>query len=185
MSRPTWDQYFLQIAEAVAARSDCERSKVGAVIVKDRRIRATGYNGAPAGLPGCWSCPRRTSGATPGESSYSEGPTRCVAIHAEANAILHCDRGDLEGATLYITRGPCYACQKLVAAAGIDRVVYPIDDGRVFSTDVGIAEVIWPEKLRYNRPQYPMTPCGGCGVSMPEHDSIWGFCPPCFDKQDI
>jgi len=133
--RPTWDQYFLGIAEAVAARSDCERSKVGAVIVSpDRRIRATGYNGAPAAMPGCGSCPRRLADAVPGESSYDEGATRCVAVHAEANALLYCDRADLAGASLYITRGPCYACQKLIEAAGI-------------------TNVIWPEKLRYAKPE--------------------------------
>lgn len=124
MSRPTWDHYFLGIAEAVAQRSDCERSKVGAVIVKDRRIRATGYNGAPAGMDGCGTCPRRVSDVRPG-SEYDSGVGRCVAVHAEANALLYCDREDLVGATLYITRQPCYACEKLIAAAGITEVIHP------------------------------------------------------------
>lgn len=127
-SRPGWDSYFLGIAEAVAARSDCERSKVGAVVVKGRRIRATGYNGAPSGRPGCSTCPRRISEAVPGVTGYDSGAGRCVAIHAEANALLYCDRVDLAGASLYITREPCYACEKLIEA-------------------VGIVEVIWPEKL--------------------------------------
>lgn len=118
--RPDWDTYFLGIAEAVAARSDCERSRVGAVVVKERRIRATGYNGAPAGAPGCLDCPRRTSSVAPG-SDYSN----CVAVHAEANALLYCDRGDLPGAVLYITREPCYACSKLIAATGVERVIWP------------------------------------------------------------
>lgn len=122
--RPSWNEYFLNIANAVSARSDCERSRVGAVVVKDRRIRGTGFNGAPAGKPGCDSCPRRESGVHPG-SSYDGGPGACVAIHAEANALLYCDREDLIGATLYITRAPCYGCQKLIAAAGITRVVTP------------------------------------------------------------
>ena len=120
MSRPDWNEYFLLIAEAVSARSDCERSKVGAVVVKDRRIRSTGFNGAPAGMPGCSTCPRRTSDCAPG-SDYSN----CVAVHAEANALLYCDREDLINATLYITREPCYGCQKLIAATGIVRVVTP------------------------------------------------------------
>ncbi|WP_416382481.1 deoxycytidylate deaminase [Nocardia cyriacigeorgica] len=122
--RPTWDQYFLAVARTVSIRSDCERDRVGAVVVKDRRIRATGYNGAPAGTPGCDSCPRRTSSCAPG-SSYDN----CVAIHAEANALLYCDRSDLIGATIYITRKPCYACSKLIAGAGIERVVTPEDLG--------------------------------------------------------
>jgi deoxycytidylate deaminase len=123
--RPSWDEYFLGIAKAVAERSDCERSKVGAVIVKDRRIRATGYNGAPSGLRGCSDCPRRNSQAVPGVSSYGEGETRCVAVHAEANALIYCDRADLVGATIYITRAACYDCFKLLQAAGIERIIHP------------------------------------------------------------
>ncbi|QFG10407.1 dCMP deaminase [Mycobacterium phage Anthony] len=123
--RPSWDEYFLGIATAAAQRSDCERSKVGAVVVKDRRVRATGYNGAPAKSPGCATCPRRTSTAQPGVSSYSSGATRCVSVHAEANALLYCDREDLIGATLYITREPCVDCEKLIAATGVERVVTP------------------------------------------------------------
>ena len=124
MSRPDWDSYFLNIANAVAARSDCERSRVGAVVVRERRIRSTGYNGAPAGKPGCESCPRRLSGVAPG-SNYSSGAGKCVAVHAEENAIDYCNREDLPGSTLYITRAPCYGCQKLIAATGIVRVVTP------------------------------------------------------------
>jgi len=120
MARPPWDEYFLAIAKTVSTRSDCERDKVGAVVVKDRRIRATGYNGAPAGKPGCESCPRRLSNVEPG-SDY----TNCVAVHAEGNALLYCNREDLIGATLYITRAPCYACQKLIDAAGVQRIVTP------------------------------------------------------------
>lgn len=123
MTRPSWNDYFAGIARAVAERSDCERDKVGAVVVKDRRIRATGYNGAPSGTPGCATCPRRTSGVNPG-SSYDN----CVAVHAEANALLYCDREDLVGATLYITREPCYACDKLIQAAGVHAVVWPKPD---------------------------------------------------------
>jgi dCMP deaminase len=122
--RPDWDEYFIAIAKTVSTRSDCERDKVGAVVVKDRRIRATGYNGAARGMPGCESCPRRQSGCAPG-ADYSAGNGRCVAIHAEANALLYCDREDLKGATIYVTREPCYDCSKLIAGAGIVRVVTP------------------------------------------------------------
>ncbi len=118
--RPDWDTYFMGIAEAVSARSDCERDKVGAVVVKDRRVRATGYNGAAAGKPGCAECPRRESGCEPG-SSYDN----CVAVHAEANALIYCNREDLVGATMYVTREPCYACDKLIQAAGVHAVVWP------------------------------------------------------------
>jgi dCMP deaminase len=120
MSRPDWNTYWMGVAEAISKRSDCERDKVGAVVVKDRRIRASGYNGAPSGSPGCDTCPRRTSGVSPG-SSYDN----CVAVHAEANALIHCDREDLVGATIFVTREPCYACDKLIQAAGVHAVVWP------------------------------------------------------------
>ncbi|AGK87514.1 dCMP deaminase [Mycobacterium phage HINdeR] len=131
--RPDWDEYFLGIATAAAARSDCERSKVGAVVVKNRRVRATGYNGAPSGQPGCATCPRRLSNAEPGRTPYDAGPGRCVAVHAEANALLYCDREDLIGATVYITREPCVDCSKLLEAAGIQRVVFPTPVSRIVS----------------------------------------------------
>lgn len=148
MSRPSWDEYFLNIATAVAERSDCDRSKVGAVVVKGRRIRGTGYNGSPAGMPGCGSCPRRVASVVPGETSYDDGPGRCVAIHAEANALLYCDREDLVGATLYITREPCYGCEKLINASGVERVVTPerTPAGRVRQLALGYAEL---DKVAY------------------------------------
>lgn len=125
--RPEWDDYFLGIAMAVAARGECQRSKVGAVLVKDKRIRATGYNGAPAGAPSCLqgACPRAFSNAVPGKSSYSEGPTACIAIHAEANALLFASRDDCEGATIYVTRAPCDGCLRFIKGSGVVRVVYP------------------------------------------------------------
>lgn len=113
------------IAEAASRRSSCERAKVGAVVVSRNRVKSLGYNDAPSGLPGCETCPRRTSGANPGVDDYDSGATRCVAIHAEANALLYCDREDLIGATLYVTRAPCPGCEKLIQAAGVERVVTP------------------------------------------------------------
>jgi dCMP deaminase len=121
--RPSWDEYFLGIAVAVAARADCVRRQVGCVIVRDRRIVGTGYNGAPAGAPGCDYCPRRTSDVEPG-SSYDTGPGACVAVHAEANALLYTDRRDLPGATLYATANPCDGCAKLIRGAGITDVYW-------------------------------------------------------------
>jgi dCMP deaminase len=111
-----WDEYFLHNAGALATRADCERLQVGAVVVRDRRIVGTGYNGAPAGEPGCASCPRRLFTVAPG-SSYDTGAGQCVAIHAEANALLYTDRADLVGAALYVTSAVLgshgWWCQKL------------------------------------------------------------------------
>ena len=122
--RLDWDTYYLGIAEEVSRRSDCDRSRVGAVVVRDNRIAAVGYNGSPAGEPGCETCPRRVSDCAPG-SDYESGPTRCVAVHAEANALLYAGRDRCAGATLYVTRECCYACDLLARAAGITRVVVP------------------------------------------------------------
>ena len=126
--RPSWDAYFLGIAQAVAARADCTRRQVGAVIVdQHHRILSTGYNGAAPGRPGCLTagaCPRGLSGVEPG-SSYDTGPGSCIAIHAEANALLRADGWLLRWATLYCTDKPCDGCQKLIDGAGISRLVHP------------------------------------------------------------
>lgn len=126
--RPDWDDYFLGIARAVASRADCTRRQVGVVIVKDRRVISTGYNGAPAGQPGCLTasaCPRgrQTTDAVAPMSSYDTGPGSCIAIHAEANALLYADGNLTRGAVLYTTDAPCDGCAKLIAGAGIGRVV--------------------------------------------------------------
>lgn len=124
--RPGWDPYFLTIARAVARRADCTRRQIGCVLVdRDDRIISSGYNGAPAGKPGCL-----TDGACPrGQLSYAQVPKdsdydNCISIHAEANALLYA-RTDCKGATAYITDAPCYSCAKLLAAAGVDRIVWP------------------------------------------------------------
>lgn len=127
MERPDWDDYFLAIAEVVSHRADCVRRQVGAVIVKHNRIVSTGYNGAPAGEDGCLSngaCPRAHSLTKP-YTNYDDpkSPGYCIAVHAEANALLYADRANTEGATLYCTDAPCGGCDKLIRGAGIVRVV--------------------------------------------------------------
>lgn len=129
--RLDWDDYFLGIAKAVSLRADCTRRQVGAVVVDaQHRILSTGYNGAPAGQPGCLTagaCPRgqtSLSHVLPG-SSYDTGPGACIAVHAEANALLYADGWHLRGATLYCTDEPCGGCARLIAGAGIIRVVTP------------------------------------------------------------
>lgn len=120
--RQTWDEYFLTIATAAASRSNCTRRKVGAVVVADRHIRSTGYNGPPSGYGHCdeGACPRGGSELPAGaDPDYSN----CVALHAEANALLFCGPEQRDGATLYTTQAPCFACAKLIANARIAQVV--------------------------------------------------------------
>ena len=115
-----WDRYFLNIARETATRSNCVRRQHGAVIVKNRRIRSTGYNGPPSGHPHCdeGACPRARS-----ESPSGWGHDNCIAIHAEANAILYASPAERDGASIYITGMPCFTCAKLIANSGITEVV--------------------------------------------------------------
>ncbi|MFF8845482.1 deoxycytidylate deaminase [Streptomyces sp. NPDC015127] len=124
--RPSWDDWALAIAEAVATRADCTRAQVGAVILsRTHRVLAVGYNGLPAGIPGCASasnCPRGQLSVE--ECARDTDYSNCAATHAERNAIEHADPYELAGATLYVTRKPCPACQTLIEASGIKTTVY-------------------------------------------------------------
>lgn len=124
--RPSWDDYYLNIALAVSSRGDCVRAQHGAVVVKDHKIVSTGYNGTPSGDPrSCGTtgqCPR----ALDPTSQHAVGNyDLCWATHAESNALLRASWEDLRGATLYITGKPCPGCTKLIQSAGIARVHYP------------------------------------------------------------
>lgn len=129
--RPDFDSYFLDGSRWVATRADCVRRQVGAIIVDtERRIVSAGYNGSPAGQPGCLSdgaCPRAFSDVVPG-SHYGN----CIAVHAEANAIVYADHERCRGGTMYVSHEPCHECTRLIAATGIARVVfYDQDDNMV------------------------------------------------------
>ncbi len=122
--RPSWDEYFMEVANLVSKRSTCLRKKVGAVIVRGKRIIATGYNGiCISGAPHCIDtgiCERDQMGIPPG-TRYEVG--RCT--HAEASAILQCAKFGIatEGATLYVNSKVCILCAKMIISAGITRVV--------------------------------------------------------------
>jgi dCMP deaminase len=118
--RQSWDEYFLELARTTSTRATCSRRKHGAVIVKGRRIVATGYNGGPSGYPHCdeGGCPRALSDAPQGHD-YE----RCIAIHAEANALLYSSPEERDGAVLYCTGAPCFGCAKLIANSGVAEVV--------------------------------------------------------------
>jgi dCMP deaminase len=113
--RSSWDEYFMEIARQVASRATCDRKHVGAVLVRDRIILSTGYNGSIRGMPHC------------DEVGHLMENGHCVAtVHAEANAVLQAARTGvrIEGSALYTTASPCWPCFKLVANAGIVRIVY-------------------------------------------------------------
>lgn len=125
--RPSWDEYGLILAFAAATRADCSRDKVGAALLNSRNETVgTGFNGAPAGVPGCL-----TEGACPrGKLSVEECPrnsdySSCIADHAERGAIRHAPADQLPGSTIYVTRAPCPSCMTLIRAAAISRVVTP------------------------------------------------------------
>jgi dCMP deaminase len=122
-TRVDWDNYFMAIATQVATRSTCDRKHVGAVVVRDKMILATGYNGSLRGAEHC-------------DDLMQDG--HCVrTVHAEANAIVQAARNGVqtEGGSIYVTASPCFACFKLIANAGITRIVFGefYRDERIFS----------------------------------------------------
>lgn len=123
MARPSWDEYFMSIAEQVSGRSTCVRRHCGAVIVKQKRILATGYNGVPTGLRHCEDvgCLRDRLGIPSGQQHEL-----CRAIHAEQNAVVQAARHGttIDGSTAYCTHQPCVLCAKILINAGIVEIVY-------------------------------------------------------------
>jgi dCMP deaminase len=124
--RPTWDEYFMEITQLVAKRSTCLRRQVGAILVKDRRILTTGYNGSPSGLAHCrdTGCLRERLKIPSGERNEL-----CRGIHAEQNAIVQAALHGviIQGATLYVTHQPCVVCAKMLINAGIVEIITPGD----------------------------------------------------------
>ncbi|MDH7487858.1 MAG: cytidine/deoxycytidylate deaminase family protein [Anaerolineae bacterium] len=141
--RPSWDEYFMGIAFEVAKRSTCDRARVGAIIVRDKRILTTGYNGAPRGLPHC------------DEVGHLIVDGHCVrTLHAEQNAIIQAALHGVstDGGTIYVTHQPCLNCAKMIINAGIRRVVYagayPDENSQAFMAQAGVAlqRFPWPPK---------------------------------------
>lgn len=141
--RASWDDYFMSIAQVVATRSTCHRKYVGAVIVRDRMILSTGYNGSIRGMPHCIDVGHMM------ESGH------CVAtIHAEANAIIQAAKNGvmIDGSTIYVTASPCWNCFKKSANAGIRRICYGefYRDQRIFevAAQIGVELVHIPVKYK-------------------------------------
>ncbi len=122
-ARPGWDEYFMKLANEVATRTTCLRRAVGAVIVKDNRILATGYNGVPSGLAHCAEvgCLRQELGIPSGQRNEI-----CRGLHAEQNAIIQAARFGpiVEGAKIYVNTQPCVVCAKMLINAGIEEIIY-------------------------------------------------------------
>ncbi len=129
VERETWHKYFMRIAFAVASRSTCLRRAIGAVAVKDHRILATGYNGAPSNVKHC-----SEAGCSKGDALSGTSDRLCRAAHAEMNCIAQAARYGiaLEGATIYLTNKPCLSCLKTMINAGIACIIYkedyPVED---------------------------------------------------------
>ena len=123
MSRPSWDEYFMSIAEQVAGRSTCIRRNTGAVVVKDRRILSTGYNGTPSGLRHC-----EAVGCIRDQRNIASGAHHelCRGIHAEQNAVIQAAKHgtSIDGASVYTTHQPCVLCAKILVNAGIVEIVF-------------------------------------------------------------
>lgn len=145
--RPDWTEYFLDIAKAVGRRATCLRRRYGAIIVKDKIIISTGYNGAPRGEANCidtGNCERERLHVPKGQNYEL-----CVAVHAEQNAIINASRSEMLGATLYLVglecsdgsyvraAAPCSLCKRMIINAGIERVIVrdTRDSYRVFEVD--------------------------------------------------
>ena len=148
----SWDDAWMDVAFAVSSRSSCTRMRVGAVIVDPHnRIIATGYNGAPAGLRlKCADACERARKTDQLSPCYDD----CISIHAEANALMFCDRRDREGGTIYVTTSMCYTCAKLVANSGLSRVVLHPQTGD-----------------EYRNPSRSMHLLESCGLKVEIHDT--------------
>ena len=147
ISRPSWDEYFMKLAWLVAERSTCVRHHVGAVIVREKRILTTGYNGAASGIKDCLEL-----GCLRNELNIPSGTRHeiCRAIHAEQNAIIQAGTHgiNINGGTLYCTHSPCILCAKMIANAKIKRVVmsieYPDETFKNLFKEAGIEYVSMP-----------------------------------------
>ncbi len=139
--RPDWDSYFMQIAELVATRSTCRRRKVGAVLVREKRLLTTGYNGAPSGLAHCLEigCLREEQDIPSGERQEL-----CRGLHAEQNAMIQAAYHgiSINGASLYVTCQPCITCAKMLINCRVKKIVfhgdYPDELARQMMTEASI-----------------------------------------------
>ncbi len=155
--RPSWDEYFMEVCEAISRRATCDRGRAGCVIAKDRHILVTGYVGAPSGLPHCDDVGHQLK-----KMVHEDGTEtmHCVrTVHAEQNAISQAaKRGiSIDGATLYCRMTPCRTCAMLIINCGIKRVVAqrryqdPVDSEDMFKKAKVLLEYVYLETQEYNK----------------------------------
>lgn len=155
MSRPSWHEYFMQITELVSTRATCLRRKVGAVIVRDRRILTTGYNGPPRNIVHC----EDRGGCLRDELKIPSGQRMELsrAIHAEQNAIIQAAKVgiSIQDSTLYVTTHPCFTCAKMLINAGIKEIIYkdgyPDEFAREILKEAGVKVVQFDELLKQSK----------------------------------
>lgn len=146
--RPSWDEYFIEIVNVIKKRSTCNRRQVGALIVKEKKILSTGYNGAPTGLRHCSEvgCLRDKLAIPSGQRHEL-----CRGLHAEQNAIVHAANSgvSIDGSTIYVTNQPCILCAKMIINAGIVRIVY--EEGYPDSLAMELLEEAGVEVVRLDK----------------------------------
>ena len=158
MSRPGWDETWLEVANVVAKRSLCVRDQVGAVIVSTaNRIISTGYNGPPSGFehnehPCSQWCARARASQVPGTTQLALDYTDCPSLHAEANALSVCDRLVREGGTIYVTSHVCFNCAKLIANSGL--------------TTLHVAPAVFLESVQHRDPRKSYDFLERCGITV-------------------
>lgn len=151
MTKPSFDDIYMDLADKLALRSHCVRAQVGAVLTKDTRIVSLGYNGPPAGTHNC-------DEVWPGEGCAKDSKGSCsLALHAEQNAILYAVKNNMsiEGTTLYVTLSPCISCARVIFTTGIKKVFYknsyaeykkiPTDEGVEFLRKFGVEVIRYPD----------------------------------------
>jgi dCMP deaminase len=139
MQRPTWDEYFIRIAELTSERSNCIKRKVGCIIVKENRILSLGYNGTPSKMKNCYEggCKRCFEQFHTNENISGKNLDLCMCLHAEENAMLFLSKSDLVDSVLYVTLIPCISCVKKIIQCGIKKVIY-LQDYNIDLTELSL-----------------------------------------------
>lgn len=163
-TRKTWDEYFMDLAYMASTRATCPRRHVGALLMKNKKVLGTAYNGSPSGTDSCLDVGCLLQDYfEPGENGVPVHKQKCIrTIHAEQNLLLFTDQGDREEATLYVTDQPCWTCANLIANSGITEVVYHRD----YKKDFDKVSSLFNEKDIHFRKLETYTPPPGIKIEI-------------------